>query len=411
MLRNSRDYRLQSRLAKAAVHCRHIILGIGALLAAVMAAAPPAAAIDRVITFDEARSNGAVFETINNPNNCIVSFLPAGNLAEVSGVVSADCTSATSPNPLVVRLFSGIVLNPGWIVSELRLPVAPIGHAIRRPNEGGRDPRIDVGIFVRAGQSSQVPVTLVVKAGQADKPICPGPTGRSGVFTCENGDCQDGSFCSMPCGFCTKTPFTERAASRVLTIGEMRDLGYPTPKYPPPWSGTDRDAFRIIWAAPGRCKASWDNGRNANESLAVTLNCSGFGYRHIAATATFQMFSAGFPSWNTMGIALNPPWRVESATVTQFESTGGSSASQLNLPVTNDIDLFTRVKLDAKTGKEARAAVTIRIAPSIGPPLPDCSQTRATPALCSMDEDCTGGTTARPDRCTLACGNRCMRPN
>jgi predicted aconitase len=94
MLRISRDHRLQSRSGRAAVHCRHIILGTGALLAAVMAAAPPAVAIDRVIGFQEAQMAGAVFETIGNSNNCSVNFLP-GNNAEVSVLVAVNCASAS----------------------------------------------------------------------------------------------------------------------------------------------------------------------------------------------------------------------------------------------------------------------------------------------------------------------------
>jgi hypothetical protein len=197
----------------------------------------------------------------------------------------------------------------------------------------------------------------------------------------------------MPCGFCDTSPFTEPPIARTVTVAEMPDLNFGVA----PRTGDEHEAFRVIWEDVSvddplrQCPVSFDDGRTPTESVAAVLNCT---RRLSKAQASFDMFNE---------IKLNPPWVVDTATVTEFQATTPMSTSTMTLPAAGDNTLTTRVRLKAKAHEETRAAVSIRIKPAFLDPLPKCIQSG--PSFCTTVTGCPSNAI-----CSAACGSRCVLP-
>ncbi len=337
-------------------HCRYAVLSIISLLLVVTAGSLPAVAQQsHVITFSEAASGGAVFDTIENRGNCPVTF-PPDTTGELSGIIKVDCTHSDNPghNIVVVRLFSRMLLVDPWVISrvEINRPGGGGDGNIRLPALGTRNLWTELRMVVQGGESSQLTVVLAADPGLVEKAVCPAPPHPLTIACFSNQDCRSGTSCHS-CGACM-TSTREPGMPRILTVGEMRDAG---------WGST----LKIIWEGGSRnnallrCPTSFDNGRTAAESVATVLSCS---KRLSGAQASFDMFK----DYQLVG-----RWTVDSVTVTPFQTGSSSSVnSNLTLPAPGSTSVYTRVRLNAAAHQQARAAISIRITPNNPPPLPDC---------------------------------------
>ena len=397
-LRQGRDRQSQSRLDIIGIstHCRPAILVIISLLIVVLSAALPATAQTiRVIDFGDAKDHGAVFETIENTSNCLVNFRsdPAG---QASGIVEIDCTSIDSNADVTVRLFSRILFNSPWVVSDVTFARAEIA-VLRIPATGTRNLWTEIKISAPGREVTRAAVTLTGKIDSVPVAICP----RHGVAACTtNADCGGGSICSPSCHTCLRAA-TEPASPRVITVAEIARAGYNT--YKTIWETFSRDnPFR-------RCPTSFVDGPTPDLSGSMHLNCVGSGNKLTragwsGAQASFDLFP---------GAALNPPWVVDSASITPFAGFDDSSVPPdvFITPAPGSRSLATRLRLIAQPHQQVIAAVSIRIKPNSPDPLPNCKNPVGLPALfvCSADEDCPSGG-PKPALCSVACGNRCMAP-
>jgi hypothetical protein len=401
--------RLQSWLATITLPFPCAFLVIASFLMIVMATGLPAEAADRLIKFEEAMERGAVFETVSNPANCDVRFRP-DLTNQASGIVSVDCalSNVSGRHNITVRLFARMVLPGAWVIAQAEIRDVdgpPVEFVFRRPDVGTRNLWIEVPIPVQERDRRLVAVTLTVKPGVVAKPFCP----KSGsAYTCSaNADCDRNHTCDETCRICVPSPRTEPAVPRVITLAEMRDLGFGTPNYPA--TGFASAMFRFIWEGnsqnnpANRCPSSFDNGRTSAESIAINLNCTSLGRRLNGAQASFDMFK---------GAALNSPWEVESASVTPFDTGKNSTVEEVTTPQPGSGNAFTRVRLNASRGQEARAAVSIRIRPVLPNPLAECALANPIPLpaafVCSVDRDCPVAGDGKPRICSVLCGNRCI---
>jgi hypothetical protein len=355
------NQRTLSSLSKVAKHYGLAVLGTS-LLIVLMAAGGPAAA-QRVVGFAEARSRGAGFEVIENPNNCIVKFLP-DPAGQASGIVEIDCGNSGVDSHVKVRLFSRYFLNSPWKVTTVEfVPPPPEVSIIHRPIDDNLLTELEVSVFARGRAVRKM--TITASPGLLQTPICP----REG--------------------------FLPTAYRNMMGAQEL---------------GWDK-SFKVRWEAGSqnnparRCHDSFDNGRTPAESVVPVLNCS---RRLNGAQASFDMFE---------GLTLNTPWVVDTASVAPFQLGASSNATALTVPAAGSNAIFTRVRLGVTRGQQARAAVSIRIKPVLADPLPNCLRIGpAGPPVCSTTADCPqtrgggplGGFVFGPSKCSAACGNRCV---
>src|SRR4051794_12975667 len=115
MLHQGRNQRKLTSLFKSTSRWRLAAIGIISPIV-VTAAALPAAAQEQLLGMSDAQVRGALFETVANPGNCQVTFHPQ---VGASIVVQVDCNASTSPQNLAtVRLFSRMLLNQPWVVTQ-----------------------------------------------------------------------------------------------------------------------------------------------------------------------------------------------------------------------------------------------------------------------------------------------------
>jgi hypothetical protein len=292
---------------------------------------------------------------------------------------------------VTVRAFDKMLLNEPWVVAQA--DVLGIGAQIRhQPTLGTRHLMFEFDVDATGGLD-QIAAWVFLKVSAplpltVTKPICPS------TFLCtRNSDCEAGTSCQMPCGFCDASPFTEPPRVRMVTLADMRELGFGVAAR----TGDEHATFRVIWEDVsfdnpfGQCPVSFDDGRNPQtESVAAVLNCT---RRPSKAQASFDMFNE---------IKLNPPWVVDIVTVTEFQATTVNSTMTQTKPAAGDNTLTTRVRLKAKAHEETRAAVSIRIKP-FPDPLPKCFQSG--PSFCTTVTGCPSNAI-----CSAACGSRCVRP-
>jgi hypothetical protein len=262
MWHQSRNQRTLPPFDKITTHCRRAVLGIISPLIAMTVAGMPATAEElQLIGLADAQAHGTSFEIIANPNNCPVQFLP-DHPGFASFAVKVDCTQQPhlSHNTVTVRAFDRQLLNEPWVVAQAIV----LGSGVQisqQPTLGSRHLTITFDVDATGGLD-QIAAWVFLKVSAplplaVTKPICPS------TFLCtRNSDCEAGTSCQMPCGFCDASPFTEPPMVRMVTLADMRELGFGVAAR----TGNEHATFRVIWEDVSvdnpfrQCPVSFDDG-------------------------------------------------------------------------------------------------------------------------------------------------------